>query len=134
MELKKLTDRELLLMKSIWDLGDGVRLAYIVKHVNEKYDMNWKPQTASTFLNKLVQKGYVRPYRDGQYIHYRILIQEQEYRNFVVKENLSFWNKGNAVAYVSDLFHVSELTKEDIKTLKGKLDELDDEELDVDID
>lgn len=134
MELKKLTDRELLVMKSIWEIGDGVRLAYIIDQVNRKYNLKWKSQTASTFLNKLVLKGFIEPYRDGQYIHYHILVKEQDYRDFIVRQNLTFWNEGNVAAYVSDLFHARKLTRDDIASLRGKLKELDDNGLDVDID
>lgn len=127
MEIRSLTDRELLVMKSIWELGDGVRLAQIISQVNEKYNLNWKPQTASTFLNKLVLKGFIEPYRDGQYIHYQIIIKERDYRDFVVRQNLEFWNKGDVGAYVSDLLHARHLSHDDVKKLKDKLDEWDED-------
>lgn len=126
--LKELTTSELYVMKSVWDLGDHIRLSHIVNQVTTVYHMNWKSQTVSTFLNKLVQKGYIESYRDGQYIHYRILISEQEYKENQVESQANFWNQGNVVAYASSLLKSSKLTEEEItqlqKTLEGLKNDL----------
>ncbi|MDY4971180.1 MAG: BlaI/MecI/CopY family transcriptional regulator [Lachnospiraceae bacterium] len=122
--MKELTTSELYVMKSIWDLGDHVRLANILEHVNETYHTNWKCQTVSTFLNKLVQKGYLESYRDGQYIHYRILISEEEYRAAKFEKEINFWNHGDIMAYAGNLFKNSKLTKKDITELQKTLEEL----------
>ena len=87
--------------------------------------LTWKPQTVSTFISKLVRKGYLEPYRSGQYIYYHILISMDEYRRYLVKKNLSFWNHDNVLAYVSDLCHARQMTREEIRRLKEELDELD---------
>lgn len=122
--LKELTISELYVMKSVWDLGDGIRLSHIVKQVTTVYHMNWKSQTVSTFLNKLVQKGYIESYRDGQYIHYRILISQEEYKADQIETQAGFWNQGNVVAYASNLLKNSKLTGEEITQLQKTLEEL----------
>lgn len=124
-EFQKLTDREQLLMESIWTLGDGVRLAYMVERTNETYGLNWKPQTASTFLNKLVNKGFVSPYRDGQYVHYHILIQEEDYLKYILNQEVDFWTKGDICAYANALFMSRTMSKDEIGIIKNKLDELE---------
>lgn len=111
-------------MKTIWELGDGTRLAYMVEKANENYGLNWKPQTASTFLNKLVLKGYVSPYREGQYIHYTILIQEEDYLAQVIRQEVEFWYEGDACAYADALFHSKEFSKEELAALKEQLETL----------
>lgn len=118
-EFSKLTDREQYLMKSIWELGDGTRLAYMVERVNEKYGLNWKPQTASTFLNKLVLKGYVSPYREGQYIHYAITISEEEYLAQVIREDVDFWYDGDTAAYANAFIHCRKFSKEELAAIKA---------------
>ena len=122
--LKELTTSELYVMKSVWDLGDGIRLSHIVKQVTTVYHMNWKSQTVSTFLNKLVQKGYIESYRDGQYIHYRILISQEEYKADQIETQAGFWNQGNVVAYASNLLKNSKLAEEEITQLQKTLEEL----------
>lgn len=124
-EYQKLTDREQLLMKSIWSLGDGVRLAFMVERSNEMYGLNWKPQTASTFLNKLVNKGFVSPYREGQYVHYRIMIQEEDYLRYILSEDVDFWTEGDICAFTEILFQSRTMTKDEIKRIRKKLDEME---------
>lgn len=121
-----LTDREQMLMKCIWELGDGTRLAYMVELANQKFDLNWKPQTASTFLNKLVLKGFVEPYREGQYVHYRIAIDKETYSQQMIRQNVEFWNDGDAIGYAAALCRACDLSKEDLKKLEESLEELDD--------
>lgn len=124
-EYQKLTDREQILMESIWTLGDGIRLAYMVERTNERYGVNWKPQTASTFLNKLVNKGFVEPYRDGQYVHYHIVIQKEEYLKQLLCHEVDFWTQGDICAYADTLFRSRILTQDEIRIMKKKLDELE---------
>lgn len=73
MRAKPLTESEKITMKCVWDIGDGARLSRIMTLANDKYGKEWKPQTVSTFLGKLVRKGFVEQYRDGRYFYYRIL-------------------------------------------------------------
>ena len=59
MRAKPLTESEKITMKCVWDIGDGARLSRIMTLANDKYGKEWKPQTVSTFLGKLVRKGFV---------------------------------------------------------------------------
>lgn len=122
-----LTDREKMLMKCIWKLGDGTRLAYMVEAANAKFDLNWKPQTASTFLNKLVLKGFVEPYREGQYVHYRIVVSEEEYLEQVIRQEVEFWADGNVVAYFDAFLRCGVVSVEDRDRLKKMLQDMIDE-------
>ena len=40
----------------------------------------WKPQTVSTFLIRLVKKGYVSTYRKGRYFYYVPVVPLEEYQ------------------------------------------------------
>lgn len=116
-----LTDREKMLMKCIWKLGDGTRLAYMVEAANAKFDLNWKPQTASTFLNKLVLKGFVEPYREGQYVHYRIVVSEEEYLEQVIRQEVEFWIDGDATVYFANFLRSGAVSAKDKDALKKML-------------
>lgn len=125
MEIQKLTDREQILMETIWSLGDGVRLAYMVEKANQKYKLNWKPQTASTFLNKLVLKGFVSPYREGQYVHYSIVVDKEEYMRFIINQDIDFWTDGDITAYIRAVMGSRALTTDEIKTIKADIKRLE---------
>lgn len=91
-----LTDCEQLVMKTVWDAEDELSLMEIMQRVNDKYHKKWKPQTVSTFLARLVKKGYLRHYRQGRVFFYRILVSMREYRTQLTQEFVDFWYHGNA--------------------------------------
>ncbi len=103
MKVNGLTESEKVTMKCVWDLGDGARLAYIMKVANDRYKKNWKPQTVSTFLRKLVEKGFLKQYRNGRYFCYRILISKHDYRCRILREDLEFWNDGIVDEFLAEL-------------------------------
>lgn len=63
----------------------------IMQRVNDKYHKQWKPQTVSTFLAHLVQKGYLRHYRQGRTFLYQILVPFEAYRAQITREFDKFW-------------------------------------------
>lgn len=115
MEIRELTESEKITMKCVWNLGDGTRLAHILAEANGKYGKDWKSQTVSTFLGKLVLKGYVEQYRDGRYYCYRILISKRDYRCRALANDMRFWNDGDINEFVSELLDEKTLTKAERK-------------------
>ncbi len=103
MEWYELTDSEKIIMKCIWDLGDGTRLAGIMARALEVYEKDWKPQTVSTFLGKLVRKGYVEQYREGRYYYYKIIIDKKSYCCRMLRQEIDFWNDGDVESFCEDL-------------------------------
>lgn len=69
--MKDLTSAETIVMKTIWDADHEMSLSEIVRRANEAYDKDWKPQTVSTYLTKLVQKEFVRMHREGRFFFMR---------------------------------------------------------------
>lgn len=118
MEIRALTESEKVTMKCVWDLGDGTRLAHILGLANEKYGKEWKSQTVSTFLGKLVLKGYLEQYRDGRYYCYRILISKREYRCHELAKELQFWNEGDAALLAEELLDENTFTPAQREALK----------------
>lgn len=93
MKKEQLTEAELQVMKCIWDAECELGLSEIVKRVNLKFKRNWKPQTASTFLARLVQKEFLILKREGRYYTYQILMPEEEYLKKQVQDFSDFWKK-----------------------------------------
>lgn len=112
MEWNELTDSEKIIMKCVWDLGDGTRLAAVMARATDVYEKNWKSQTVSTFLGKLVRKGYVEQYREGRYYYYRIIIDKKSYRCHTLQREFEFWNDGDVEGFCDELM--------DARTLPAK--------------
>ena len=115
MRAKPLTESE----KIVWDIGDGARLSRIMTLANDKYGKEWKPQTVSTFLGKLVRKGFVEQYRDGRYFYYRILIDKHTYRTQMIRDDVEFWDDDSLEMYISELFDKKTFTAKERKQLKS---------------
>ncbi len=125
MKYEKLTDSEELVMKCVWDCTEQVSLPNIVKMVNDRYGKEWKPQTVSTFLARLVRKDYVKLHRVGRLFYYEILITEDAYKSQILKKHINFWNASDVTAFACDLCSKDTLNKNDIKKMRDKLNELD---------
>lgn len=117
----QLTDSEEIVMKCIWDIGDDMCLSQIMEYTKE-YGKDWKSQTVSTFLSKLVLKGFIDPYRKGRYFHYKVLITEKEYKTGKLGRYLTFWNKDDIGSFAEDLCSI--LSKEQKIILAKRVKEL----------
>ena len=95
MKLEHLTDCEQLVMKTIWDAAEELSLMEIMQRVNDRYSKEWKPQTVSTFLARLVKKRFLRCYRQGRVFCYQVLIPLEEYRTKLTEDYLKFWYSEN---------------------------------------
>ena len=126
MEKEELTPSETLIMKCIWDSGRELALAEILTQVNEMYGKDWKSQTVSTFIGKLVHKGFIRMKRDGRRIIYEVLVSEEEYSAQQADQFVSFWNEGSVGQFLTAFFREKKATQEEIKELRKIIDELDD--------
>ena len=121
MEIRSLTESEKITMKCVWDLGDGTRFAHILARANEKYGKEWKSQTVSTFLGKLVLKGYLDQYRDGRYFCYRILISKRDYRCHELAREMHFWDDGDVKLFAEELLDEKTFTAEERKALQAAM-------------
>ena len=79
MKFQNLTNCEELVMKTVWDAERELSLADVTRRVNETYHKEWKPQTVSTFLARLVRKGYLENHREGRGFYYQILVPQKDY-------------------------------------------------------
>ena len=126
MRAKPLTESEKITMKCVWDIGDGARLSRIMTLANDKYGKEWKPQTVSTFLGKLVRKGFVEQYRDGRYFYYRILIDKHTYRTQMIRDDVEFWDDDSLEMYCSELFDKKTFTAKERKQLNSIIADIKD--------
>lgn len=64
-KMQKLSECEELVMAFIWGQDEAQDMSTIMRAVNKKHGKEWKPQTVSTFLTRLVRKEYLASERKG---------------------------------------------------------------------
>ena len=110
------------------DLGQAeeeLSLMEIMQRVNDKYHKDWKPQTVSTFLARLVRKGYLRHYRQGRVFFYQILVPLEEYKGQLTNDYVDFWNHNNADEFLCALAQGRPLRQDEIERIQTLIDGLD---------
>lgn len=83
---------ELKVMKVLWESKEDLSLQPIMMAANDNTGNDWKPQTISTFLARLVKKGWIEGYRKGRYVYYRPLITRTEWIIAAVAEDCDIAN------------------------------------------
>ena len=114
---------EKLVMKVIWDSPEELALQEIMTRVNTDNHKEWKPQTVSTFLTRLVRKGFLTLYRKGRYCFYQPLVSKHEFWGATMKENAQYFT-GNDMASLTCAICRDLLSKEDLRKVKETVDEL----------
>lgn len=125
MKKETVTDCELLVMKVIWESKEKLALPGIVERVNKKYSREWKPQTVSTFLARLVRKEFLQMTRSGRLFLYTPLVAQEDYRGEVIEECVDFWSNSDAGSFLCALHEKRKLRPDEVETIKGLLDDLD---------
>lgn len=123
--MEELTASETLVMKVIWQNDEAMSIQDILQRVNSCYEKDWKTQTVSTFLSKMVKKGYLSMQRKGWYFFYYPLVTEEEYSRQEIAKCVEFWGNGKIDHLLTAFSEVHELTEEEKKNIRGLLDELE---------
>ncbi len=103
MMIKKLTEAEEVVMKAVWDCKKEPVLSEVAVRLREYYERDWKPQTVSTFMAKLVQKQYVQMKRNGKIYTYKVLVKEEDYNKAQLKHLYTFLYRNNKEQMRQDL-------------------------------
>ena len=116
--MEHLTESELQIMKCLWDEEEQLALSEILKKVNERYHKGWKPQTASTFVARLVQKGYLKLNRSVRYYSYEVCIPETEYLDQEILRFAEFWGESISSRFIAKLMEQGMITAEEREKLR----------------
>ena len=106
-----LSDCEELVMRCIWDSETDIGVQEITQMVNERYGKQWKQQTVSTFLVRLVKKNYTDMYRKGRNFFYHPKVEKAEYCE-------------NMFDFICDLYQNGKLSSKEKKEIKDKINSL----------
>lgn len=122
---KELTESETLVMRCIWDADGEISVQEIIDNVEKTYGKAMKRTTASTFILKLRDKGYIEGRQDGRIMYYRPLIAEEEYIRSRSKDYLDFWYGGSLNRAVAMLCESAEMSPQQYERVKSLIDELE---------
>lgn len=124
MRAKEITECEKVVMKCVWDSPHELSMQEITEMVNTQHGKNWKTQTVSTFLARLVKKDYLKMYRKGRCFYYQPLVDKEEYKDDVLRDYVEFWNNGSMTAFVYGLLGKRDmLTEAEYEEIKKKMNE-----------
>ena len=122
----RMTERELTVMKAIWDIGDGATTAKIVKKLQEWYGEKLTPQAIGVYIDKLKKKNFIRITKpDNYYKVYEPLVSKEEFMKHQVQSIAKFWDQSTAQYGIMALSGEKKLTKEEADDVRRLLDDLD---------
>ena len=78
-----LSKTEYRIMEYFWSTGGKYTFGELMKYFNEEEDKNWKKQTLSTFLLRLVKKGVLYAnHQEAKVTYYPALSSEEYYQQY----------------------------------------------------
>lgn len=84
--MQKISECEELIMSVIWSSEEVLDSATIIARANKRFNKNWKPQTVSTFLVRLVKKEFLSSMREGRHHYYVPLVAKNDYVKYLLDE------------------------------------------------
>lgn len=114
MEEKKMSDCEVMVMSILWKESESkldsesksdLVLSQICEKLEQTFHKHWAETTVSTYLTRLIEKGYLRNYKSGRRYCYCPLVSKKTYLTNV----LTFLNSLGI-----DKEMITELLREDL--------------------
>ena len=120
MELRRLPDTELEVLKALWDTEPPASRAQLEELLSER---GWASNTVNTYLTRLLEKGYLSCEKRGKSNFYTPLVTREEYQSFDSRAVLHrlYGSPRNFVAALAR----KGLDQRELEELRALLDELD---------
>lgn len=115
-KIKKLPQNEFEIMKEIWCCEEPITNTELMKKIGNK--KNWKIQTLISHLKRLVEKGFLSTYKEGNERRYNVLISKENYLKQETANFISLYHDNSLVNFFGYLFDKNKkLTDEEVKAL-----------------
>ncbi len=95
MNLTDLSDRELLVMKCLWDVAAPMTVSELIERIQQEYNIAYKETTVYTFLKRLKDKNYVTSYKRGS-SHFSPTVDEKDYLFHYARTMSDFWGRDSS--------------------------------------
>ena len=120
-EFKRLPDAELDIMNYIWEQDKAVSSADILEGLKNR--RKWTLATVLNLLARLSDKGFVESEKQGKFKMYSHIVNRDEYLSQESKTILDHVYNGSVTRMISALCDSTDLTQDDILSLKAFIDE-----------
>jgi len=123
--MEALSESELLVMKVIWHSQQAMSIQEITALLNRDYGKDWKIQTVSTFLGRMVKNEYLSMTRKGRTFLYEPLVSEDAYGKKEIAKCVKLWGDGRMDLLMASFSQVRPFTKEEKEQIRSLLDGMD---------
>lgn len=115
--VQKLSDTEMELMEVIWECDPPVTSTELLR-IFAGRGKEWKAQTISTFLSRLIDKGVLEATRNGRTNKYVPVLLPKDYKLAEAQHVLDGLYQGSVKNLIAALYDGDKLSDEDIAELK----------------
>lgn len=122
-EDKGLSACETVIMKAIWDAEGDISIPNLIEVLRTKWGKDYARTTVTTFITKLMAKGYVNTYRKGKLSYAHAVRSEEEYKTKLAANERDFWFGGKITNLISALCSDKKLTQNEADEIRKILDE-----------
>lgn len=122
MEIGKITEAEMEIMKVIWKENKEITTAEILEKLPK--ENSWKTTTVMTLVTRLIEKSVLKVNKVGKLNHYSAKVTEEEYKAIQTDNFLEDMHKGSVKNFMATLFNSKKISSKDISELKDWLKEV----------
>lgn len=115
---QKLSETEMEVMQTIWASEHPMTSGELLEIFARSKGKEWKGQTISTFLARMVDKGVLISTKLGRANIYEPRMSPEEYRSQEAKSLLETLYEGSVKNFLATLYDGKELTKDEIGELR----------------
>ncbi|MHA6260109.1 BlaI/MecI/CopY family transcriptional regulator [Sporosarcina sp. CAU 1771] len=117
MNYSRLSDTEEELMIFIWQKNKSFKSNELLEFFNDHEGREWKPQTLTTFLSRLVDKGLLSIEKIGRSNIYSPKLTLKEYKQREAQSVLNTMYQGSVKNFLATLYD-EEVPDDELKELK----------------
>lgn len=121
MELTKLPDAELQVMKALWSIKNPASTAQIRDKLQQ--ERPWNLSALQTLLGRLVKKGFLSTEKQRKNRYYSYLVPEDKYMGEESRLYMQKLSGSSITDIVASLYESHTLTDYDLKELKEFIEE-----------
>lgn len=120
--LGKISQSEIDIMQKIWETQNPITANDIIEIFYEK---EWKSQTVSTFLSRLVEKGYLKKSIKGKTNFYTAAITKEQYKNYETQNFIKSVHGGSIKSFIAAFVNETDVSEDELNELKEWLNNTD---------
>jgi predicted transcriptional regulator len=124
--MKRLPESELDIMIIVWSTEGPVSVTYILEKLNA--DKKLTISALHSYLRRLVEKGFLKCYKQGKQNVYEAIVTEEEYQQEESSSVLKKLYGGSLKNFVAALYNSEQLTKKDIVEVREFIETFDKKE------